>query len=364
MNTSARLVFLILLIAAAAGAEEKQVYRIGVILPLSGQVASLGEYVRDGLQLALRDLPAAQRQSISVEFEDDQFDPKRTVSAYHALAARGRLDAVFVIGSPPANALVPLTERKKQILVAIGGSDPSISVGRRFAFIHWVTPDVLGRRLAEELVRRRLRRIAFVSAEVTGCLADLNGALRALEQLGAADTVVYNRSFSKEETDFRAPIAEIKNVKAQAVVVILFPGALSSFAKQARRLSLSAELVGMETFEDRSEVQAADGALDGAWYVNAAAADSSFSARYQNAFGRPPGWASANAYDTLRLVAEAAAASGGENEPAARWLSSVKDYSGAAGKYSASGDHRFLLPAALRRVRPDAFVDIDKSDGH
>jgi ABC-type branched-subunit amino acid transport system substrate-binding protein len=32
-------------------------YRVGVIIPLSGQVASMGGYVRNGMDLAIKDLP-------------------------------------------------------------------------------------------------------------------------------------------------------------------------------------------------------------------------------------------------------------------------------------------------------------------
>ena len=337
-------------------------YRIGVIIPLSGQVASLGHYVRRGVELALRELPPGERQAIEVVFEDDQFDPKKTISAYNRLSQQGRLDAVFVIGSPPANALAPLTERNKQVLIAVGGSDPNIVKDRSYAFVHWVIPPILGLRLVDELLRRDFKRLAFVCAEATGALADVNAAISALHERGAGGRIVYNEAFAKDETDYRAALGAIKTRQADAVVVVLFPGALSSFARQFRQLKLDAELIGMETFEDEAEVKAAAGALLGTWYVNASDPTADFVERYKQAFGEHPGWASANGYDALRLTAAGARRGAGDNGMVRDHLAGLKDYHGAAGKYSASGDNRFLLPAALKRITKDGFVGIAQSD--
>lgn len=350
--------------SAAAQTDSKnaqQPYRVGVILPLSGQVASLGTYVRKGLELAQGSLPPEERNLVRLIFEDDQFDPAKTVVAYQRLDSVEGLDAVFVIGSPPANALAPLTEHKQQILVAIGASDPSIVAGRQYAFIHWVIPPVLGQSLAEELVRRDFKAISFISGETSGAQADVRGAVEALQALGAGSRIVYNQSFAKEETDFRTAIAAMRQKHSDVVVVVLYPGAISAFLKQARSLKLGAEIAGMETFEDESEVRASQGALVGAWYVNAARPTDDFVAMYKKAYGEYPGWASANAFDTLKLINQAAALSHGGHDEIRKFLATLKDYHGAAGLYSASGDNRFQLPAVLKRVTASGFEEISNS---
>ena len=40
------------------------------------------------------------------------------------------------------------------------------------------------------------------------------------------------------------------------------------------------------------------------------------------------------------------------------FLGGVRDFSGAAGTYSASGDNRFTLPAALKQIQNSAFVKL------
>lgn len=331
-------------------------FRIGVIIPLSGQVASLGNYVKHGIDLAFNDLPPADRARFELVYEDDEFDPAKTITAYRKLNSVKKLDAVFVVASPPANALGPIVEADKTILVAIGASDPTIAVGKSYSFIHWVIPPVLAKALSAEFVRRDLKRIAFVVAEVTGAMADADAAEAAIRDAGRGETLVYRQNFAKETTDYRSALTAIRQKRPDAVVAVVFPGALGTFARQFRAMNIPAELVGIETFEDEAEVKASGGALHGGWYVNAAANSPEFVTHYREKYGEHPGWGAGNGYDTLRLVTAGALQRGSSHEAVRDFLRSVKDYHGACGIYSSSGDNRFTLPAELKQVTPEGFV--------
>jgi branched-chain amino acid transport system substrate-binding protein len=270
----------------------------------------------------------------------------------------GGVDAVFVVGSPPANALGPIIERERKILIAIGASDPTIAVGKTYSFIHWVIPAVLGDALAAELAKRNLQKIGFVSAEASGTIADMDAAISSLKERGLIDRVVYTQTFSKDETDYRTAIQRLRQKQVDTIVAVLFPGALSSFAKQMRSANIRAELVGMETFEDEDEVEAAAGALNGAWYVNAADSTERFETEYKSWYGQHPGWGAANGYDALRLIAEAVSQGKRTSDEIRDSLRSVKNHTGAAGQYSASGDNRFTLPASIKKIEGAKFVTL------
>jgi branched-chain amino acid transport system substrate-binding protein len=348
------LLFLAFAVPNAAFAEPEK-FRIAVIIPLSGQVASLGTYVRKGIDLAIESLPSRERDTLEVIYEDDQFDPVQTIGAYRKLKATGKIDAVFVVGSPPANALGPITEKDKTILVAIGASDPSIAVGKTYSFIHWVIPPVLGEKLADEMMKRDFKKIAFVVADVTGAIADVDAAIDALKKRDAGERVIYRQDFIKNTTDYRSVLTKIRQEKADAVVAVLFSGALASFAKQFRELRIQADLIGMETFEDEAEVKASNNTLVGAWYVNASDSTSEFVEAYKKRYQEHPGWGTGNGYDSLKLISLAVKNVGSSSDKIRDFLRSVKDYSGATGTYSASGDNRFTLPAALKKVTQDGF---------
>lgn len=337
-------------------AEQKR-YRVAIILPLSGQFASLGNYVKNGIDLALSELPLENRDKLEIVFEDDQFNPTSTISAYHRINSLNKVNSVWVIGSPTANALSPITERDKTILMAIGASDGNITRNKDYAFIHWVTPDALGDKLVEAILKKGLKRLALVVAEVDGAIAAADGVSNALERAGQSGLIVYRQNFLKTETDFRTALLRIRQRQVDTVVVVLFPGGLSAFAKQFKAAQISAELVGLETFEDEAEIKASQGALIGAWYANAAGATEEFVNSYQNKYGQHPGWAAANGYDTVKLMASAVAQVGFDNDKIRYFLRSVKDYRGAAGVYSASDKNSFTIPASLKIVTKESFQD-------
>ena len=363
LTTCLLLLFATGLSFTASAESSQRKYRIAVIIPLTGQVASLGNYVKRGIDLSYEGLSKEKKDAIELVYEDDQFDPSKTVTAYRNLKGNGGVDAVFVIGSPTANAIGPILERDKTILLAIGASDPTIAVGKKFSFIHWVIPSVLGEKLAPELKRRDFKRIAFVAAEASGAIADTDAAIDSLKKIGLQDRIAYHQTFAKGETDFRSAMVQMRDKKVDAVVALLFPGALSSFAKQFKSMQLSAELIGMETFEDEGEVKAANGALLGAWYVNASDPTDQFVNDYKARYNEHPGWGTGNGYDSLRLITDAVTSVGTDNEKVRDFLASVKDYSGASGRFSSSGDNRFTLPAALKKITINGFEPLLASAG-
>jgi branched-chain amino acid transport system substrate-binding protein len=351
---------LIVLLSFSSSYAEPKKLRIALLAPLSGPVAFLGEQVRKGCVLAVEQLPAPIKERVQFTVQDDQFDTKQSLSAYHQLDSTGGVDVLLVTGSPPANALGPIIEKKDQLLVAVAASDPEIVKGRKKSFIHWVIPSQLAAPLAEEILRRDLKRIAVIAAEVSGTLADADALKDELTRRGEGNRIVYSASFGREVVDFKSSISAMKSKQVDAVVAVLFPPAVSTFARQLRNLHPKAELIGMETIEEESEVKAAGGALEGAWYVTAAAPSGAFIEAYRARFGEAPGMASGNGYDTIQMIVAGISDQHAGVSEVAEHLRSVKGFQGASGVYSASGDNRFTLPAALRIVENGEFKSLSR----
>jgi branched-chain amino acid transport system substrate-binding protein len=246
------------------------------------------------------------------------------------------------------------------LLIAIGASDGKVAIGRRYAFTHWVTPEVESEELVKEIVRRDYKRIALTFQEQEGAIACYKALLNELERRGLKPRVVLDEKFLPDSNDFRTFISKAKSRDAEAVVVALFPGLISAFAKQTRSFDLKADLIGFELFEDENEVKASEGALLGQWYVNADVAAGSFVDDYRKRFNEYPGWGAANGYDSLNITADAVQLFGPDTEKIVDYLHNLHNYSGAAGRYSASGDNRFNLPATIKVVREGGFEKLHK----
>jgi ABC-type branched-subunit amino acid transport system substrate-binding protein len=250
--------------------------RIGFIAGLSGPGSVYGIAPRNGLQLAAAEITGGKLDLI---IEDDQFSPKHTVAAFKKLVARDKAQIIFVVGSSMALAVAPLAERQALPLVALA-SDSRISSGRKHVIRAYSSGEDEGGFIWAEVQRRKYQRIAFVftTADYNRAVAD--GFKAAAE--GAA--VTYFEEVLPTEMDFRAHVARIAKHKVDAVGLCLAPGQISTFARQLKSLTNSTQVFSCLTLDSKAEVQAAGGALGGAWYVTSDVSPK-FRLKYREMFG-------------------------------------------------------------------------------
>ncbi len=329
-------------------------YKIGVILPLSGEAASFGESAKKGINLAYDSLAIENQEKIKIIFEDDALSPSKSVSAFNKLNTQNKIDAVVLFSSGVSNAVAPLAEKNKKLMLAIA-SDKKFLKNKKFVFNHWVTPEKESSVLIDEMQRRGYKRFAMLVSEHDGAIAVEKSFKDEIKKRKLTDNFVFSERVLMRERDFKSLIAKIRRKNIDGLGLCLLPGSLSSFAKQARAGGLSSDIFGYEIFEDEAEVKASGGALYGSWYVNADESNKDFRELHERVFNKVPGYASANMYDIINLLFSGLQKYGHDNEKIATYLENLKDYKGAAGTYSASGDHRFTLPAVVKVVTKDGF---------
>src|SRR3984957_13264477 len=98
----AGLAILLAVTANQASAQEK--LKIGVIVTLSGPAAALGQQVRDGFALAIKDLGGKRAGGeVKVVTADDKLKPDAAVTKVKGLLERDKVD--FVVGPIFSNIL-------------------------------------------------------------------------------------------------------------------------------------------------------------------------------------------------------------------------------------------------------------------
>ena len=91
-----------LAIGTACSAQDK--IKIGVIVTLSGPAAALGQQVRDGFALAVKDLGGKMGgRDVEVVVADDELKPDAAVTKVKGLLERDKVD--FVVGPIFSNIL-------------------------------------------------------------------------------------------------------------------------------------------------------------------------------------------------------------------------------------------------------------------
>src|ERR1700738_4133303 len=141
MKQQLKLAGLAVLLSVAAGqavAQEK--LRIGVIVTLSGPAAALGQQVRDGFALAIKDLGGKMAgRDVEVVVADDELKPDAAVTKVKSLLERDKVD--FVVGPIFSNILQaihkPVTDTKTFLISP--NAAPSSYAGKNCSPLFYVT---------------------------------------------------------------------------------------------------------------------------------------------------------------------------------------------------------------------------------
>ncbi|MBL7662400.1 ABC transporter substrate-binding protein [bacterium] len=362
MRNIRKIIVAVLLIAipsSFAVGEESKVYTLGLILPFTGEGASIANFTKRSVDLAYSELSKEMQAKLKLIYADDSMDPKKSISTFQMMTDLQGVDGIICMTSGIGHALAPLAERKKKLMIDIGASDKAFAVGKDYVFIHWVSPEAEAEKMTQEIKRRGYQRIAGISHIQQGVEAYNQAFFSMLKQEGLYERLVFHEQLAVGTTDFNTTLTKLRGANADAIYLAVFSDGLATASRRIKELGIGGEIFGAEFFEDEHVVKASNGALYGSWYVNVDDATAGFVKKYQARYQEFPGLTSSNAYDTLNLIARGVELHGRDNLKIAGSLKTLKDYRGAAGVYSATEDNRFTLPAAVKIVEKDAFKKIN-----
>lgn len=321
---------------------------IGVILPLSGAAANLGETSRKGIELGLEKLSPEDRSRVKLVIEDDGLVNARSVSAIRKLIDVDKVDMVITWSSGTALSVVGITEARKIPHLAIA-SDPAVALGRRYAFTMWPIPEDEARTLYDYLEKEGVKRVAIACLIHNGVGAVRDAFARLVHERKTIE-IVATEDADGTTTDFRAMLARMKRKEPlDAFLPIFFPGQLAIIVKQAREVGIAAPLFGFETFEDKEEIKAANGLFSGVIYSTGADPKKEFIDAFSARYPGESYYTANQAYDALHLLVEASRERK-DPDTVVSFLKSLKNYPTQSGFITSNGDNRFNFPTGLKRI--------------
>lgn len=309
MKTQSTLAAAALLLGTAMGpafAEEK--IKLGVIVTLSGPAATLGQQVRDGFALAVKDLGGKMSgRDVEVIVVDDELKPDAAVTKVKGLLERDKVD--FVVGPIFSNILQaihrPVTESKTFLISPNAG--PSTYAGKDCNPFFYVTSyqndqvhEVLGKVAQDRGYKRMYLMVPNYQAgkdSVAGFKLDYKGE------------IVEESYMPLNTLDFQPELSKISSMKPDALFTFM-PGGLGvNLVKQYRQAGLADTVPVLSAFTvDESTLpaqqDAAVGMFGGAnWAPNLDnPQNKKFVAAYEAAYNGVPGTYAFQAYDAAMLI--------------------------------------------------------------
>jgi branched-chain amino acid transport system substrate-binding protein len=304
------------LLAHPAAAQEK--LKIGLVLTLSGPAAALGAQVRDGFNLAVKDLGGKMAgREVEVMAVDDELKPDAAVTKVKGLLERDKVD--FVVGPIFSNILLaihkPVIDAKTFLISPNAG--PSSYAGKNcspFFFVTSYQNDQVHEILGKVAQDRGYKRVYVM---VPNYQAGKDSA--AGFKLDYKGEVVEESYVPLGTLDFQVEISKIASLKPDAVFTFMPGGMGVSLVKQYRQAGLADKIPVLSAFTvDESTLpaqqDAAVGMFGGAdWAPDLNNPQSKkFVAAYEAAFNGVPGTYAMQGYDTALLIDSAVKAVKGD----------------------------------------------------
>lgn len=330
----------------------KDVYKVGVILPLSGDLASIGENSKNGALLAYQSLDKNQKEKLKLIFEDDRFDPKSTVAAFNKLTNIDRADLIICATSGPCSAIASLAEQSKIPLIAVA-SNPKIQANKNFVVRLEIAPSEEAKSLLNYLKDKDFNRIASIIATQDGILA---GYTELKKDFNFSDKEVYSERVDPTLNDFKTSLTKILARDPDVIFVGLLPGRAGDFGRQAKELGYMGKFIGFNFLEGEETLVSAKGSLDGIIYTSAKESQNWFSQLYEITYKKSKGSGSAHLFDAINLINLALEQNKNSREEMAKYLNSINNYDGALGTFSSTNAHEFTLPVMLKTIKNNQFT--------
>ncbi|RXG88003.1 MULTISPECIES: ABC transporter substrate-binding protein [Bradyrhizobium] len=297
-------------------AQEK--IKLGVVVTLSGPAAALGQQVRDGFALAVKDLGGKMGgRDVEVIVADDELKPDAAVTKVKGLLERDKVD--FVVGPIFSNILQaihrPITESKTFLISPNAG--PSTFAGKDCNPFFYVTSyqndqvhEILGKVAQDRGYKRMYLMVPNYQAgkdSVAGFKLDYKGE------------IVEESYMPLNTLDFQPELSKISSQKPDALFTFM-PGGLGvNLVKQYRQAGLADSIPVLSAFTvDESTLpaqqDAAVGMFGGAnWAPNLDnPQNKKFVAAYEAAYNSVPGTYAFQAYDAAMLIDSAVTAVKGD----------------------------------------------------
>ena len=326
---------------------------IGTMGALSGDYASVGQPIADGVQYAIDQANAAERTMCTLEFtsEDSQGDPNQAPPLARNLVDNEQLVACICPYFSGETLATGKIFGQGGVLISGTGTNETIDEQGFTTWFRAVAPDNIQGEVAAEYIKS----LGVSKVAVMHDNQDYSKGLADAVQKGLGDLAVGPFIINPEETDYSAVVAEVADAAPDFVFYGGYTPQAGPLAKQLKEAGVDATFMTDDGAKDPTFGElagpAADGALASCPCVDPLKIDaaSAFVSGMQEEYGEnAPGTFAADEFDVTELVIQALEAYEGDaedveavREHVVNHFHETEDYQGIAKTYSWNDDGEF-----------------------
>jgi branched-chain amino acid transport system substrate-binding protein len=343
--------------------EDKGPIVIGSIGSLTGPEATFGVSTRDGIQLAVEEVNAAggvKGRRIELLAYDTQGKLEESVSAARRMLSKDRVAVILGdVSSTHSLAIAELAQAAQVPMMTPSSTHPDVTRKGDYIFrICFIDPfqgQVMARFVRDHL---KLERISILQDVKNAYSLGLSEAFtQAFTKLGG--TIVSVETYSKGDTDFRAPLLRVKKDKPQAIYLPGFYSEVGLIVRQAREVGLTMPLLGGDAWDsERLFELAGNASLEGTYFSTHYSPDhptpvlQRVAPAYRARYGREIDAAAVLGYDAAKVTLAAMERAATLSGPAIRdEIAKTKDFPGIVGNLTLDAERNPIKPAVILKIR-------------
>lgn len=307
------------LVAAAftgCGTKESDSFLIGGIGPLTGDAASYGNSVKQGAEIAIKEINDAggvsvgdKKIKLKLQFEDDQAEAENAVTAFNTLMDAGMDALMGTVTSGAGLGIIDLTKEEGILMLTPSGSAAGLTEHDN-AFRLCFTDPLQGVTMANFAKDAGYTKIAVIynnSDEYS------TGMMQAfVDQVAAVGgEIVANESFVDGDVDFATQLTAIKATDAQVIFVPAYYNDAAYITTQAKELGMALPFLGGDGWDGVLAQSTDPTALEGAIFLTPFFANDEdpkvqdFVKKYNDEYKATPDQFAADGYDSIYVIAAA-----------------------------------------------------------
>ena len=303
------------------GSQGASEFVIGGIGPTTGAAATYGEAVKNGAELAVKEINEAggiNGVQVRFEWQDDEHDAEKSVNAYNTLKDKGMQILMGTVTSGPCTAVVAKTAEDNMFQLTPSGSAVESIKGDHAFRVCFSDPNqgiASADYLAEKFAGKKVAAI-YNSSDVYSSGIFEKFSAQAQEK---GVEVVTAQAFTKDSAqDFTVQLQKVKESGADVVFLPIYYQEAALILTQADKMGLDVTWFGCDGLDGVIQQLGADASLaEGVMLLTPFVADATdektqaFTAAYKAAYNDlVPTQFAADAYDAMYIIKAAAEKAG------------------------------------------------------
>jgi branched-chain amino acid transport system substrate-binding protein len=345
---------------------KKDEITIGAILSLSGNASEQGQWVKQGIEIALKEVnedPSSKK--LSVEFQDSRgADQQVAVSAYQFLRQIYSIPAVLSWGSPIGMVLSPRVNQDKVIQIGVATSTPLYSSEGDYTFrtypVAGIETDVLVSGIKKLSSDPKIGLFYMLSDYGQGMRKSF---LKSLEKENLSLAV--EDSFNPKDTDFKAQILKFKAAEVNTVLIFGYLNEGALILRQLKELGVKANiLAGSAMFGGGDFIELTKGSSENLIVSGIPIPEEGgYPAKYRafspDAHSFPAIMVSAFSYEAIKIYSKAVNSCNGSDPHCIKnYFLNLKNYPGALGNWSFDKNGDVDVKFGLFKIEGGEFHEI------